>query len=99
MTWYNILKAARRLSKAKTEITSATLAEETGLEVNVASAWLSNFYHWGYVLPVGKRAPGRGRPTKIYKLTRWGERFRPAEEGIRRIEKPLRKAANPKEEP
>lgn len=93
MNWYDVLKAARRLAKTEAWITSATLAVETGLKPNVASAWLSNFFHWGYVLPIAKEK-GRGRPMKVYRLTKWGLDFRPAKEA--RVASPLKKVANPK---
>jgi predicted ArsR family transcriptional regulator len=95
VTWYDVLKAVRRISKGGAEITSTGLAAETGIPLKVASAWLSNFYHWGYVLPIGRKN-GRGRPTNLYQITNWGERFRPSKE--LRVPAPLKKVANPPKE-
>lgn len=76
MNWYDILKAARRVAR-KGELTSQTLGLVTGLEVRAASAWLSKFQRWGYVLPNGTTSLNGGRWMRTYLVTRWGQRFRP----------------------
>ena len=74
MNWYDVLKAARRVGD---ELTSVSLAEEAGIERALAAGWLSKFWRWGYVNREGK-VKGPERQLRVYTLTRWGKRFRPA---------------------
>ena len=89
LNWYDILLAARRVAKRNQELTSTSLAGEVGIPVKVASAWLSNFYHWGYALQDGKTTAGRRWSWK-WRLTRWGMEYK-----AKRTKRTLRIAANP----
>ena len=87
--WYAVLLAARKISERGEDLTSTAIAEETGIQTKVASAWLSNFYHWGYTLKDGKVAAG-GRWSWKWRLTRWGMECK-----AKRTKRTLRIAANP----
>lgn len=77
MNWFEVLKAARRLSKRGKEITAAALAEEAGIqrgekstETQIASAWLGKFAKWGYVKRVETPQDKLGgRPVTFYEMT------------------------------
>lgn len=95
--WYTILLAVRRI--ADEDFTSTDLAEEVGLDVASASAWLSKFERWGYVRKAGKAAAGR-RWCWTWGLTTYGEtRKAPTRanqiRGEKQAERTLRIAANP----
>jgi hypothetical protein len=100
MEWLDILKATRKHA-VNGDITSAVLKKKTGLDIRVASAWLSKFVRWGYLIRAGvsidlidgQRRPGR--PGVIYQLTSWGLRFRSKK--VKASEPPIRfkAVANP----
>ncbi len=91
MTWWGILEAARRASHGgKSTVTAKSLAEEARIEATVgddgflispatriASAWLSKFARWGYVVRVEGDRPGRTKKFNLYELTAYGLERRP----------------------
>ncbi|MGI0147904.1 MAG: hypothetical protein ACREDF_00020 [Thermoplasmata archaeon] len=92
MNWYGILKAARK-SAIDGLVTSERLSEKIGVPVRIASAWLGKFVRWGYMLrEVGPGNGRRGRPPMVYRLTRWGLRFKAAGQVIE-MPKPKRPRA------
>ena len=82
MDWYGILEAIRRLvRRPKDPFTASQLAREADLKTTkkssgqqIASAWLSKFVGWGYVLRMGNAPPTFGRPERLYVLTEWGRK-------------------------
>lgn len=90
INWFDVLRAARRISGRGEDLTSTSVGEEVGIPTKVASAWLSNFYHWGYALKDGKVAAG-GRWSWRWRLTRFGLEYK-----AKRARRELRIAANPK---
>lgn len=107
MDWFSILEAARQLSEDG--FTAEELAQEAEIEgteiskpAKIASAWLSKFHRWGYVLQAGTASSGR-RWVRVWKLTDWGFEYEPGKDHGKktRTGKPRTKAvrkvaANPK---
>ena len=92
-----MLYAARRVVKREEELTSASLAEETGFEVKTASAWLSILARYRYVRKIG-RTPANKRWAYVWELTKFGVEYK---KGVKKAKAPktsLRIAANPSED-
>jgi hypothetical protein len=73
--WYAGLEAARRVAAHnKGLLTSRTLSTALEIPLPVASAWCSKFVDWGYLELAGTHGGGRGRgrPTNVYRLTKYG---------------------------
>lgn len=94
MTWYDVLKAARRAAAAgnrkEAVFTAAGVAAQAKIKPTdrssadaIASAWLCKFLRWGYVLRAGTQG-GKGRPRTLFVLTDWGRRCRPGSKRSRK---------------
>lgn len=93
--WREMLYAVRALVAQEVPVTSARLADAVDIEVKVASAWLSLLGKWGYIRQEGKETVN-GRWGHVWKLTRFGEEYRPQGRRAAKAEVPLLKvAANP----
>ena len=91
--WFEVLKAARRVNERGEPLTSGSLAKETGLQTNIASAWLFKFEKWNYVVRGQKEKTNR-RWSWSWVLTRWGLRYKASSRAKKAV---LRIAANPSE--
>lgn len=82
MTWFEVLKAARKLDQHG-NFTAIQLVVEAGIQngerstaSQIASAWLGKFILWGYADRVEQNTEGEkkptGRPQTLYTLTKYG---------------------------
>lgn len=98
--WFDVLKAARRISDRGVSLTSVALAKEANIQANVASAWLFKFEKWNYVLRAGKESTG-ARWSWSWALTKWGWLYKASAKEkahLKRVDgekQRLRIAANP----
>jgi len=74
--WFLALEAARKAAK-RGDLTCYTLAEVLGASTDLAAAWLTKLFRWGYVSREGKTLPGDGRRVTRWAVTKWGRRYKP----------------------
>ena len=92
--WYTVLLACRKVVARGDPLTSTAVAQETGLPVTHASAWLCKFFRFGYTLRKEK-VPTNRRWAWVWELTDWGHRYKvKGAEPARRYTAKV--AANPK---
>lgn len=90
-SWFEVLESARVLSSSeKSNFTAADLMRAAHLsELKLASAWLSKFAKWGYVIKAGVE-PGAGKkPFTVYKLSNYGKTVEPKSSHRQRLEQLL----------
>jgi len=86
-SWFGILESARVLSNTRPGFTALDLKEAARIpELKEASAWLSKFAKWGYVIKVGTQ-PGSGKkPFIVYNLSDYGKTVAPKSSHRERLE-------------
>ena len=71
--WWEILLSLRKLFPDKNDpFTSTEFAKEVGVSIKTAGAWLGKFVKWGYLIRVGIKPSGGGRPYVLWELTDHG---------------------------
>ncbi len=92
--WREVLYAIRRVVKDGLDVTSATLSEETDLNVKTCSAWLAILAKYGYVRRTG-REPANKRWHYVWELTKFGVEYKQGKKRQKQAKPTLRIAANP----
>lgn len=74
--WFEILQAAKSLSKAEKAFTASELASAAAIDnaplstrEKVAYGWISKFLRWGYLRRASKIPGSQGRLVTTYKVT------------------------------